>query len=93
MKPFYLLFCIAITSSVFAQKLQYNTNKGYVAEGYDLVSYFQQKAEKGDKKFTTTYDGVQFKFAPKAHLEAFEKTCRLRPFGGSGDKYVIGPTF
>ncbi|WOC41122.1 YHS domain-containing (seleno)protein [Polaribacter sp. HL-MS24] len=91
MKPFYLLFCIAITSSVFAQKSQYNTNKGYVAEGYDLVSYFQQKAEKGDKKFTTSYDGVQFKFASKAHLEAFQKAPeQYVPQYGGYCAYAIG---
>jgi hypothetical protein len=29
----------------------------------------------------------------KAHYEALEQTRRLHPLGGSGDKYIIGPTF
>jgi YHS domain-containing protein len=101
MKPFFVLICIAITSSIFAQKSVYNTSKGYIAKGYDVVSYFQQKAEKGNKKFTTTYDGVRFKFASKAHLEAFQKAPEkyIPQYGGycayaiglKGDKVDINP--
>ncbi|MEJ6792795.1 MAG: YHS domain-containing (seleno)protein [Lacinutrix sp.] len=49
----------------------YNTKKGFVAEGYDVVSYFENKAEEGNKNFTTTYDGTKFKFVSQIHLDKF----------------------
>ena len=42
-----LLFLISIT--FFA--LNYNNKKGFIANGYDVVSYFDQKVEKGNKEF------------------------------------------
>ena len=69
-----LIVLLIVSSSLVAQKSDYNTKKGFVAEGYDVVSYFNNKAEKGDKKFTTTYDGVQFKFSSKENLETFKKS-------------------
>ncbi|WP_035335521.1 YHS domain-containing (seleno)protein [Dokdonia sp. PRO95] len=61
------LFTIAAT----AQKTDYNLKKGYVAEGYDVTEYFNNKAIEGNKEFTTTYDGAKFKFASHENLEAF----------------------
>ena len=49
----------------------YYTKKGYAVEGYDLVSYFENKAEKGNKAYTTTYDGAKFMFTSQAHLDTF----------------------
>ena len=49
----------------------YYTKKGYAIEGYDLVSYFENKAEKGNKAYTTTYDGAKFMFTSQAHLDTF----------------------
>ncbi|WP_034062628.1 YHS domain-containing (seleno)protein [Lacinutrix jangbogonensis] len=49
----------------------YNTKKNFVAEGYDVVSYFENKAEVGHKDFTTIYDDAKFKFVSQAHLDTF----------------------
>lgn len=58
---------------VFVQsQTDYNTKRGYVVEGYDVVSYFENKAEKGNKDYTTTYDGAKYKFVSQAHLETFK---------------------
>ncbi|AEE19447.1 YHS domain-containing protein [Dokdonia sp. Hel_I_63] len=64
------LFTISIT----AQKTDYNLKKGYVAEGFDVTEYFNNKAIEGNKEFTTTYDGAKFKFASETNLQAFIKT-------------------
>jgi YHS domain-containing protein len=64
------LFTIVAT----AQKTDYNLKKGYVAEGYDVTEYFNNKAIEGDKEFTTTYDGAKFQFASQKNLEAFKKS-------------------
>ncbi|SHG96315.1 YHS domain-containing (seleno)protein [Winogradskyella jejuensis] len=72
MKLTLLIFLISITS-INAQSIDYNIKKGYVAEGYDVVEYFNNKAIEGDKNFTTTYDNVKYKFASQKNLDAFLK--------------------
>lgn len=96
-----LIALLIVSSSLFAQKSDYNTKNGFVAEGYDVVSYFNNKAEKGDKKFTRTYDGVQFKFSSKENLETFTKSPKkyIPAYGGycayaiglKGEKVSINP--
>ncbi len=90
MKKIIILFLL-ISGSVFSQNNNYNTKKGFVANGYDVVSYFNNKAEKGDKKHTTTYDGVKFKFSSKENLETFKKQPKkYAPQYGGYCAYAIG---
>ncbi|TVZ56317.1 hypothetical protein OD91_1601 [Lutibacter sp. Hel_I_33_5] len=100
MKQILALLCIFFISSVYAQK-EYNTKKGYVVNGYDVVSYFYNKAEKGNKKFTATYDGAMFKFSSKEHLNMFNEAPEnfIPQYGGycayaialKGEKVSINP--
>lgn len=87
---FLLLFtCIAISTSTFTQN--YNLKKGFIAEGYDVVSYFDNKAQKGDKKFITEFDGIKFKFSSKKNLEIFKKNPeKYIPAYGGYCAYAIG---
>ncbi|MEO9571026.1 MAG: YHS domain-containing (seleno)protein [Polaribacter sp.] len=81
---------ILISFSAFGQD-NYNLKKGFVAEGYDVVSYFNNKVEKGDKKFVANYDGVKFKFSSKEHLETFKKSPKKYvPAYGGYCAYAIG---
>ncbi|MCL7752346.1 YHS domain-containing (seleno)protein [Polaribacter sp. Z022] len=90
MKKFTLLI-VLISFSVLGQKNNYNLKKGFVAEGYDVVSYFNNKAEKGDKMFVSTFDGVKFKFSSKEHLEMFTKSPKKYiPAYGGYCAYAIG---
>ena len=57
--------------STFAQSVDYNTKKGYVAEGYDVVAYFNNQAIEGKKEFATTYDDVNFKFSSEKNRKLF----------------------
>ena len=68
-----LLLVVSITS-LNAQSVDYNLKKGYVAEGYDVVEYFNNNAIEGKKSFTTTYDDVKYKFVSQKNLDAFLKT-------------------
>jgi hypothetical protein len=43
MKQFITLLFIGISTTLFSQQIDYNTKKGFVAEGYDVVSYFTNK--------------------------------------------------
>ena len=71
MKSLSFILLALITFAASAQKTDYNLKRGYVAEGYDVTEYFNNKAIKGDKEFTATHDGVQFKFANQTNLETF----------------------
>lgn len=91
MKKVILLF-VFITSFVQAQS-DYNLKKGAIANGYDVVAYFNNKAEKGSKKYTTTYEGALFKFSSEKNLETFKKTPqKYIPQYGGYCAYAIGKT-
>ena len=73
------------TTSFFAQKIDYNTKKGYIAEGFDVVSYFTKKSPlKGNKKYQISYEGVKFKFATEEHLNLFKENPKkyVPQYGG-----------
>ena len=72
MKRTLLAFLISLTY-INAQSIDYNLKKGYVAEGYDVVEYFKNKAIEGHKAFTTTHDNVQYKFVSQENLNTFLK--------------------
>ncbi|HKK11191.1 MAG TPA: YHS domain-containing (seleno)protein [Flavobacteriaceae bacterium] len=97
-----LLFFLFVGFHVgFAQSIDYNTKKGYVAEGFDVVAYFDHKAVEGNKEYTTTYDGVKYKFISQEHLDAFQQHPEkyIPQYGGycayamgeSGKKVNINP--
>ena len=78
-----------------------NTKKGYAAEGYDVVAYFTSAAKEGKKKYTTTYEDVNYKFSSEQNLNTFvENPSKFVPqYGGycayavakSGKKVGINP--
>ncbi len=72
MKNFLVAFIAIISFNAFGQQIDYNLKKGYVAEGYDVTEYFNNKAVEGNKKFVTTYDGVMFQFVNQENLEKFK---------------------
>ena len=102
MKQLILIFSLIITSSIFAQKkIDYNLQKSFIASGYDVVSYFSNKAVKGSSKFTYTFDGASYKFSSKENLERFKNNTAMYipQYGGycayalgtSGEKVTINP--
>ena len=88
----YLMILIyLVTSSTFSQSIDYNIKKGYVAEGYDVVAYFENKALEGDKKFTAKYDGANYKFSSSKNLETFNKNPKKYvPQYGGYCAYALG---
>tara|TARA_R110002167_G_scaffold6744_6_gene31829 strand:- start:2377 stop:2823 length:447 start_codon:yes stop_codon:yes gene_type:complete len=90
-----------IVSSSFSQTIDYNIKNGFMAKGYDVVAYFNNQALEGDKQFTTTYDGVNYKFTSQENLEKFIKnpTKYIPQYGGycayaialKNDKVSINP--
>lgn len=80
-----------MTLSVFSQKDNYNVKKGAVANGYDVVAYFSNKAVKGRKKLSYTYDNVAFHFSSKENLNTFKSNPKKYvPQYGGYCAYAIG---
>lgn len=110
MKQFFLAAIFGLlTFSVFAQtdfntrKKHFNLDKSSLAiQGYDPISYFEGKPQKGVAQFLVFYKGVQYYFVSNAHKEQFLKTPeKFEPaYGGwcayamgeYGDKVEIDPT-
>ncbi|WP_435414028.1 YHS domain-containing (seleno)protein [Polaribacter aestuariivivens] len=89
MKNLFILVLLITSTTFFAQ--DYNLKRGYVAEGYDVVSYFDNDPKEGDKDFTTEYDGVKFKFISEENLEKFKKSPqKYIPQYGGYCAYAIG---
>ena len=89
MKTFITILLIAVSTTFFGQ--EYNLKKGYLAEGYDVVSYFSNRAEKGDKEFTTIYNAVKFKFSSKKNLDTFKSAPnKYIPAYGGYFAYALG---
>lgn len=75
----------------FAQKIDYNVKDGYVAEGYDVVAYFNNKAVKGNTSFVYTFDGVKYKFHTSANLDTFKTNPKKYiPQYGGWCAYAVG---
>jgi YHS domain-containing protein len=81
---FTVLFFMLLSYTITGQNIDYNTKKGFAAEGYDVVAYFNNEAKEGNKKHTTTYDGVNYKFASEQNLNIFLKSPEhyLPQYGG-----------
>ncbi|QMU66459.1 MAG: YHS domain-containing protein [Flavobacteriaceae bacterium] len=73
MRLFFTVAFFTISGILFSQQIDYNTKKGYLAIGYDVVSYFvDNKPVKGNKKFQAIHDGVKFKFSSEKNLALFK---------------------
>lgn len=90
MKRLWVLLLL-VSATAFGQKANYNIQKGYVAKGYDVVAYFENKATKGDKEFSLKYDGVTFLFATQHNLKTFKTNPKKYiPQYGGYCAYAIG---
>ena len=97
MKKLVLLVLILISGTSFAQNdakriEQYNLENKVAIQGYDPVGYFTQgKAIKGKKEFTTSYQGVVYKFSSSENKEAFLKnSSKYEPQYGGWCAYAMG---
>ena len=93
---FLLLF-----QSLSGQQKHINIQNNYGAAGYDLVSYFNSKAEKGTNKFSLKHEGLLYRFVSETNLNKFkqEPLKYLPQYGGwctyamatKGDKVKVNP--
>jgi len=71
MKKAIQILSFFLAGGLYAQKIDYNTKKGFVAHGYDVVAYFSNTAIPGKAKYIATHKGAKFKFSSKKNLELF----------------------
>lgn len=96
-----LIFFSFILFNLNAQQIDYNSTNGFMANGYDVVSYFDGKAEKGNSNFAYKYEGVNYLFKNQTNLEIFNKNPKkyIPQYGGwcsyamgkNGEKVTINP--
>ncbi|MEM9361037.1 MAG: YHS domain-containing (seleno)protein [Bacteroidota bacterium] len=101
MKKWISLVFLFMGLIVSAQSIDYNTKKGYAANGYDVVSYFDDQATIGKEEFSTKFDEVSYKFSSKGNLDKFTANPEkyVPQYGGycayavavSGKKVSINP--
>lgn len=71
-KTFGALFLVMAGGSAFATPPIFSTEEGAI-RGYDPVAYFKQnKAIKGHKDLSTTWQGAEWHFSSQANLNAFK---------------------
>jgi YHS domain-containing protein len=87
-----------VTFSTFAQQ-DFNTRKkhfntdasGLALEGYDAVSYFEQKPVQGKHELFLYHRGIKYLFATQAHLDAFKASPeKYEPAYGGWCAYAMG---
>jgi len=89
------LFC---TSLVFAQTTevrtaQFNLKKSIAIEGYDPVSYFDNKPLEGKNELKITHKSVTYLFANAANLAKFKANPdKYEPAYGGWCAYAMGET-
>ena len=90
MKQFLLLLFIGTSTMLFAQE-EYNLTGGYIADSYDVVSYFKnEKPLKGTKKYQTTFNGYKLKFSSEENLAIFkENPNKYMPQCGGFCAYAV----
>ncbi|MBE17009.1 MAG: YHS domain-containing (seleno)protein [Dokdonia sp.] len=101
MKTVFSVVLLFITTSLLGQQTDYNLKKGYAAEGYDVVAYFDNQALEGDKRYVVTHDGARFKFANSANANTFKAAPEkyIPQYGGycayaiavKGEKVGVNP--
>ena len=69
----------------------FNLANGLAIQGYDPVSYFKGKPEKGSATYSYTYDGVVYRFANAANLATFKQNPGgYEPQYGGWCAYAMG---
>ncbi|MGR3809252.1 YHS domain-containing (seleno)protein [Jiulongibacter sp. NS-SX5] len=81
----FLLIVLGLTFNGFGQKSKIFKTKNGALDGYDPVAYFtSKKATKGGETFTSSYNGVTWKFTSNEHKSLFEANPEqyLPQYGG-----------
>jgi YHS domain-containing protein len=74
-----------------ASKTDYLISDGFVAGGYDVVSYFSNNPKPGKNEFVAEYEQVKFKFSSAENLRIFKTNPKkYTPKYGGWCAYAMG---
>ncbi|WP_348823599.1 YHS domain-containing (seleno)protein [Flavobacterium aestuarii] len=92
-----LMLVVFAFSATFAQSArkkisEYNLENKVAIQGYDPVSYFKQnKAVKGKKEISASYEGIIYQFSSASNKEIFSKNpASFEPQYGGWCAYAMG---
>jgi len=86
-----VLILLLITSIYGFSQEYLNLKKGVIAKGYDVTAYFNNKAVKGQEKYSYTYKGAKYWFQNQNNKELFKKSPeKFVPQYGGYCAYAIG---
>jgi len=93
-KIFYLNVILLFTSLLYSQtesSAHFNLDDKLAIEGYDPVEYFDQNAQEGLEKYSTSYNGAIYYFISEANEEKFLKNpSKYEPQYGGWCAYAMG---
>jgi len=72
MKNMLIILFISFSTTLFSQQIDYNEQKSFVANGYDVVAYFSNTAVNGSTKYQSTYDDAKYRFSSQKNLDTFK---------------------
>ncbi len=82
-----LIICLQLISNAQG----FNTEKGVLIEGYDVVSYFSQSPKKGKTKISSEYKGAKLLFSSLKNKTLFDESPeRYFPQYGGWCAYAMG---
>ncbi len=90
---FLFLSLISFAQTDDARKKNFNIKKNVAIEGYDPVSYFDNKPAEGKSQFSFTHHGVTYWFSTQANLNKFKASPeKYEPAYGGWCAYAMGET-
>lgn len=92
MRYLILVLFLGISSLIIAQNSKHlNLENGIAIQGYDPVSYFSNKAQKGDKKISANHQGVVYYFSSETNKSKFLTTpSKYEPQYGGWCAFAMG---
>lgn len=97
MKYFLLLALVVFSAQMQTEEAKrrkhFNLEDNIALQGYDPVSYFSGKPQKGKKTFSFVYQGIPYQFVSQANLNIFKKSPeKYEPAYGGWCAYAMGAT-
>ncbi len=90
---FIFVASLAFSQSEETRQKNYNIRKDIALEGYDPVSYFDQKPVEGKSNLKFTYKGITYLFANPSNLTKFKAAPdKYEPAYGGWCAYAMGET-
>ena len=76
-----------------SRKKEFNVKRGVGLEGYDPVSYFDNRPEEGKESLRYAYRGITYQFISQANLDRFKsQPDKFEPAYGGWCAYAMGKT-